>query len=62
MVSEIVVAKITAHRQPIIIAACYRPTKNSISDLKQLITDWEDLLRQYKNSLFWIIFQTLNAR
>ena len=38
MLSEIVAVKITTHRQPIIIAACYRPPKNSISDLKQLTT------------------------
>ena len=38
MLSEIVPVKITTHRQPIIIAACYRPPKNSISDLKQLTT------------------------
>ena len=54
MFSEIVAVKITTHRQPIIIAACYRPPKNSISDLKQLTTDLQDLLPQYKNSPFWV--------
>ena len=39
MLSEIVAVKITSHRQPIIIAACYRPPKSSISDLKQLTTE-----------------------
>ena len=39
MLSEIVAVKITSHRQPIIIAVCYRPPKNSISDLKQLTTE-----------------------
>ena len=52
MLSEIVAVKITTHRQPIIIAACYRPSKNSISDLKQLTTELQDLLLQYKNLPF----------
>ena len=54
MLSEIVAVKITTHRQPIIIAACYRPPKNSISDLKQLTTELQDLLLQYKNLPFWV--------
>ena len=54
MHSEIVAVKITTHRQPIIIAACYRPPKNSISDLKQLTTELQDLLLQCKSSPFWI--------
>ena len=52
--SEIAVVKITTHRQPITIAACYRPPKNSIGDLKQLTTELQDLLLQYKNSPFWV--------
>ena len=51
MLYEIVAVKITTHRQP---AACYRPPKNSISDLKQLTTEMQDLLLQYKNSPFWV--------
>ena len=54
MLSEIVAVTITTHRQPIIIAACYRPPKNSISDLKQLTTELQDLLLQYKNFPFWV--------
>ena len=54
MLSEIVAVKITTHRQPIIIAACYRPPKNSISDLKQLTAELQDVLLQYKNSPFWV--------
>ena len=54
MLSETVAVKITTHRQPIIIAACYRPPKNNINDLKQLITELQDLLLQYKNSSFWL--------
>ena len=51
MLYEIVAVKITTHRQP---AACYRPPKNSISDLKQLTTELQDLLLQYKNFPFWV--------
>ena len=54
MLSEIVKVKITTQRQPIIIAACYRPPKNSISELKQLTTELQDLLLQYINSPFWL--------
>ena len=54
MLSEIVAVKITTHRQPIIIAACYRPPKNSISDLKQLTTQLQDVLLQCKSSPFWV--------
>ena len=54
MLSEIVAVKITTHRQPIIIAACCRPPKNSISNLKQLTTELQDLLLQYKNLPFWV--------
>ena len=53
MLSEIVAVKITTHRQ-LIIAACYRPPKHSISDLKQLTTGLQNLLLQYKNSPFWV--------
>ena len=54
MLSEIVTVKITTHRQPVIIAACYRPPKKSISDFKQLTTELQDLLLQYKISPFWV--------
>ena len=54
MPSEIVAVKITTHRSPIIIAACYRLPKKSITDLKQLSTELQDLLLQYKNSPLWV--------
>ena len=54
MLFEIVAIKITTHRQPLIIAVCYRPPKNSISDVKQLTTELQDLLLQYKNPPFWV--------
>ena len=54
MLSEIVAVKITTHRQPIIIEARYKQPKSSISDLKQLTTELQDLLLQYKNSPFWV--------
>ena len=54
MLSEVVAVNIITHRQPIVIAACYRTPKNSISDLKQLTTKWQDLLLQQKNSPFWV--------
>ena len=54
MLFEIVTIKIATHRQPIIITACYRPLKNSISDLKQLTTELQDLLLQYKHLPLWI--------
>ena len=52
MLSEIVAVKTTTHRQPIIIEARYKQPK--ISDLKQLTTELQDLLLQYKNSPFWV--------
>ena len=54
MLSEIVAVNITTHRQPIIIEARYKQPKSSISDLKQLTTELQDLLLQYKNSPFWV--------
>ena len=42
MLCEIVAVKLSTHRQPIIISACYRPPKNSISNLKQLTTEFQD--------------------
>ena len=54
MLSEIVAVKIATHRQPIIIAACYIPPKNSISDLKLFTTELQDLLPQYRHLPLWI--------
>jgi len=54
VLTEIIAVKITTHRQPIIIAACYRPPNNEINELKQLTSDLQDLLLQYKNSPYWI--------
>ena len=61
MLSEIVAVRITTHRKPIIIAACYRPPKNSISDLKQLTTELQDLsLIQKQNNTNRCLSDILN--